>query len=106
MWKIFNIESGKILKAGFEDEDTAKEWLEARDVTAVEDFAIEEMDQDEEEEWRENGGEEDEEDVADDDEDAYDPKEFGDDDIMGGDYDEDEDEESEDEEEYEEEDED
>ena len=49
LWKIYNIHSGKMLKAGFEDEDEAKEWLEARDHLPLEDYLVEEMDPDEEE---------------------------------------------------------
>ncbi len=49
-WKIFNIETGDILKAGFDTEDDAKDWMEARSETIeVEDFDVEEMDEDEEE---------------------------------------------------------
>jgi arsenate reductase-like glutaredoxin family protein len=50
-WKIYNIESGITLRAGFDSEDDAKEWMENRSETyEIEDYEIEEMDDDEEEE--------------------------------------------------------
>ena len=53
LWKVFNIESGKIIKAGFKSEDEAKEWLELKNELLQEDYDIEDMDSDEEEEWLE-----------------------------------------------------
>ena len=53
LWKIYHLETGKILTAGFTEEENAKEWLEERQDFAQEDFIIEEMDSDEEEEWLE-----------------------------------------------------
>lgn len=61
MWKVYNIQSGKIVKAGFKEEDLAKEWLEGRDHLDPEEYMVEEMDHDEEEEWIEANGEVEEE---------------------------------------------
>ena len=30
VWKVFNINSGRVIKAGFQDEEAAKDWLELR----------------------------------------------------------------------------
>ena len=62
MWKVYNIHSGKIVKANLNSEDIAKEWLDARESFAQEDYIVEEMDDDEEEEFLNR--EEDEEDVV------------------------------------------
>ncbi len=59
VWKIYSVHSGKIVKAGFEEEENAKDWLEARHNLSAEDYLIEEMDADEEEIF--NKGEEAEE---------------------------------------------
>ncbi len=74
LWKVYHIESGKILKAGFESEDDAKDWLEARHEDLEDDYTVDEMDHDEEDEWRAAQDEEleaapveEEEEVADDD---------------------------------------
>jgi hypothetical protein len=53
VWKIYNIETGKILKAGFESEDAAKEWFDERIGDRGDLFEIDEMDQDEVDEWNE-----------------------------------------------------
>ena len=53
LWKVYNIDTGKSLKAGFDDEEAAKEWLEARHGLVHEDFLVEEMEIEEEEEWLE-----------------------------------------------------
>ncbi len=54
VWKIYNIESGKILKAGFETEDDASEWMEEHtDDEEQGDLEIDEMDDDEWEEYQE-----------------------------------------------------
>jgi len=50
-WKIYNIHSGKIVKAGFDDEEIAKDWLENRRDLEQVDFLVEEMDDEEEEEY-------------------------------------------------------
>lgn len=54
LWKVFNIETGKIIKAGFKSEDDAKEWLELKNELLQEDYDVEDMDSDEEEEWLES----------------------------------------------------
>jgi hypothetical protein len=64
LWKVYNIETGKIMKAGFESEDDAKDWLEERFEDLADEYAAEEMDQDEEEDWREANDEEQEDVVA------------------------------------------
>lgn len=48
-WKVYNIHTGKIIKAGFDDEEAAKDWLELRRDLATEDFLVEELDEEEEE---------------------------------------------------------
>jgi hypothetical protein len=47
-WKVYNVHTGKIVKAGFEDEDSAKDWLEMRRDLPTEDYLVEEMDEEEE----------------------------------------------------------
>lgn len=53
LWKVYNIETGKILKAGFDNEDDAKDWLEERADKLADEHVVEEMDTDEIEEWKE-----------------------------------------------------
>ena len=48
-WKVYHIDTGETLRGGFEDEDAAKDWLEARSSINEEDYMVEEMDDDEEE---------------------------------------------------------
>ena len=61
LWKVYNIETGKILKAGFDSEDDAKDWLEERaDKLADEIDEWKEANEDEEEEAQEEEEEEDE----------------------------------------------
>lgn len=52
-WKVYHVDTGKIVKAGFTDEDEAKDWLEAREEDFQDVYMVEEMDQDEEDEWLE-----------------------------------------------------
>lgn len=52
-WKVYNVDTGKILKAGFETEEEAKEWLEVREDDLEDIHMAEEMDQDEAVEWAE-----------------------------------------------------
>ncbi len=49
-WKIFNIETGELVKGGFADEDSAKNWLEDRfgESADLDAYDINEMDDDEE----------------------------------------------------------
>lgn len=104
-WKVYNIHSGRIIKAGFSDEESAKDWLEIRRDLAPEDFLVEEMDDEEEEEWANRDDDDDApvtEDSSSDDADYLDPEDgivgdgLGDDDDDEEDGDEDEDEEEED----------
>ena len=62
VWKVYNIETGQTVKAGFDDEDAAKEWVEKRQDLLEEDHDIEEMDEDEEEEYLEEHGDEEDDD--------------------------------------------
>lgn len=109
-WKVYNVHTGRIVKAGFDDEETAKDWLELRKDLLTVDFLVEEMDEEEEEEYQEQEEEEDEEveDSFADDDDDDDDVPFGthtedeDDDDDSLDDDEDDDVDSEDEEEEEE----
>ncbi len=64
LWKVYNIETGKILKAGFDNEDDAKDWLEERAEKLADEHVVEEMDADEIDEWNEANAEEEEEEVA------------------------------------------
>lgn len=48
-WKVYNIHTGKIIKAGFDDEEAAKDWLELRRDLATEDYLVEELEEEEEE---------------------------------------------------------
>ena len=50
MWKVYNIQTGRIAKAGFESDDQAKDWLERRKDLADDEFDIDEMDEEEVEE--------------------------------------------------------
>ena len=53
MWKVYKIESGEILKAGFECEDEARDWYDARGEQLEGLYTIDEMDVDEQNEWLE-----------------------------------------------------
>lgn len=53
LWKVFKIDTGKILKAGFRSEFEAKDWLELKGHDFQDLYEIDEMDPDEEEEWYE-----------------------------------------------------
>jgi hypothetical protein len=59
LWKVYNIETGKILKAGFDNEDDAKDWLEERAEKLADEHVVEEMDADEIDEWNEENKEDD-----------------------------------------------
>lgn len=71
LWKVYNIETGKILKAGFDNEDDAKDWLEERADKLADEHVVEEMDTDEIEEWKEENEEEEVEAKVEDDDDEY-----------------------------------
>jgi len=58
MWKVYHIQTGKIVRAGFENDDDAKDWMERRRDLADDDYDIEEMDEEEEEEYLENASDE------------------------------------------------
>lgn len=58
LWKVYNIETGKILKAGFDNEDDAKDWLEERADKLADEHVVDEMDTDEIEEWKEENEDE------------------------------------------------
>lgn len=60
-WKIVHIETGRTLKAGFSDEEGAKDWLETRSRISEEDYTYEEMDVDEEDEQADQAAQEAEE---------------------------------------------
>jgi len=53
IWKVYNIQSGQSLKAGFSSEDDSKEWLEKHRAGREDNYLCEEMDDDEEQEWLE-----------------------------------------------------
>jgi hypothetical protein len=50
-WKVYYIQSGLTLKAGFKNEEEAKDWLEHNRPGQEDNYLAEEMDHDEEEEW-------------------------------------------------------
>jgi hypothetical protein len=56
MWKVYHIQTGKLICAGFDDEDKAKDWLERRRDISDDDHETEEMDEEEELEYLEAGG--------------------------------------------------
>ncbi|NRA63702.1 MAG: hypothetical protein HRU19_04420 [Pseudobacteriovorax sp.] len=58
-WKVYHIDTGKIVRAGFETEDEAKDWLEARSEDLDDIYEVEEMDQDEIDQWQEDNESED-----------------------------------------------
>lgn len=60
VWKVFEIESGKIIKAGFANEDQASRWLLKKTSLAHGDFEVEEMDDDEWDEYQESSDEDEE----------------------------------------------
>ena len=47
MWKVYKIDDGRIIKAGFETDDQAKDWLERRNELADDEYDVEEMDEEE-----------------------------------------------------------
>lgn len=51
LWKVFAVDTGKIVKAGFRSQDEAEEWLDLRSDHLNDDYEVEEMDSDEEDEW-------------------------------------------------------
>lgn len=71
LWKVYNIETGKILKAGFDNEDDAKDWLEERAEKLADEHVVDEMDTDEIEEWKEENEEEEVVAKADEDDDDF-----------------------------------
>lgn len=62
LWKVYHVDTGKVLKAGFQDEDEAKDWLDSRRGLDAADYVVEEMDNDEEEEYIAKNQNEDDED--------------------------------------------
>jgi hypothetical protein len=57
MFKVYNIYSGRTVKAGFAMEDEAQDWLDEADVEMA-NYAIEEMEIEEEEEFSNDRSEE------------------------------------------------
>jgi hypothetical protein len=106
VWKVYNIQTGRIIKAGFETDDQAKDWLERRKDLPDDEHDIDEMDEEEEEEFLESESDDDEGEGAyePDVEDGEDVREinYPDDDASGDEDDEDEEEDEEEEEEREE----
>lgn len=84
MWKVFNIQSGKVTKLGFSNEEAGRAWLDRYRDGRQENYDLEEMDPDELAEWdaRKAEGEELiepvdlETDVEDDEDDAYEKKRY------------------------------
>lgn len=94
MWKVYHIQSGRLVKAGFDSDDQAKDWLERRKDLAEDEHDIDEMDEEEEEEFLESEGDDDDEggDYVAEDAEAEDVRDisYPDDDVGAGDDDEDE----------------
>lgn len=53
LWKVFAVDTGKIVKAGFRSQDEAEEWLEQKSDYLSDEYEVDEMDSDEEEDWLE-----------------------------------------------------
>ena len=51
-YKVYNIQSGQTIKAGFKNEEEAKEWLELARPGKEDNYLVEEMDADEIEDWK------------------------------------------------------
>jgi len=47
VWKVYKIDDGRIIKAGFESDDQAKDWLERRIELSDDEYDVEEMDEEE-----------------------------------------------------------
>ncbi len=60
IWKVYNIQTGQTLKAGFSNEDQARTWLEEHRAGREDNYIYEEMDDDEEQEWLESSANSDE----------------------------------------------
>ncbi len=84
MWKVFNIQSGKVTKLGFQTEEAGRAWLDRHRDGRQDNYDLEEMDPDELAEWdaRKNENEEAlepvdlEADVEDDEDEAYERKRY------------------------------
>ena len=90
LWKVYHIDTGKIIKAGFDNEDEAKDWLEARSEDLEDIYEVEAMDDDEVDEWNEL---QESDDYNDEEEEAIEEKDsvgFGDDYYDGADLEEEE----------------
>jgi hypothetical protein len=57
VWKVYHIETGHLIKAGFDTEDQAKDWVERRQELMSDDHDVEEMDEEEVEEYLETADE-------------------------------------------------
>ncbi|MBF0441376.1 MAG: hypothetical protein HQK54_05680 [Oligoflexales bacterium] len=57
MWKVYNIQTDEIIKADFNSEASAREWLDSSSYASNEEVMVEEMDPDEEAEWADEGDE-------------------------------------------------
>ncbi len=66
LWKVYLVETGKVIKAGFADEDEARDWLESRHGLNATKYLVEEMDPDEEEEFAKTDSSDEEDDESDD----------------------------------------
>lgn len=53
MWKVYKVKGGKVAKAGFEDEELARDWLESQEKLDISKYDCKEMDAEEEEEFLE-----------------------------------------------------
>lgn len=62
VWKVYHIQTGRIVKAGFDSDEQAKDWLERRKDLPDDEHDTDEMDDEEEEDYLENEADEEEED--------------------------------------------
>lgn len=60
MWKVYRIDDGRIVKAGFDSDEQAKDWLERRRDLAEDEYDVEEMDEEEIAEFTDSDDDEDE----------------------------------------------
>ena len=49
MWKVYKVSGGKVAKAGFDDEELARDWLESQENLDMTKYDCKEMDEEEEE---------------------------------------------------------
>ena len=56
VWKVFIVRNDKILKAGFESEEEARDWLGGQNTDPADPVDVDEMDDEEFADWQELNG--------------------------------------------------